>query len=45
MGVSAKTVIKQELTMEGVRRRRGSIRKWEVLMGLYWSFEGDGGTH
>ena len=45
MGVSAKAVIKQGLTMEGVRRRRGSIGNWEVLMGLYWGFEGGGGAH
>ena len=45
MGESAKTAINQGLTMEGVRRRHGSIGKWEVLMGLYWSFEEDGGAH
>ena len=45
MGVSAKTAIKQGLTMEGVRRRHGSIGKWEALMGLYWGFEEDGCAH
>ena len=45
MGVSAKTAIKQGQTMEGVRRRPGSIGKWEALMGLYWGFEGGGGAH
>ena len=43
MGVSAKTTIKQELTMEGVRWRRGSIGNWEALMGLHWGFEGGRG--
>ena len=45
MGVSAKTAIKQGLTMEGVRRRRGSIGNSEALMELYWGFEGSGDTH
>ena len=45
MGVSAKTAIKQGLTMQGVRRRRGSIGKWKALMGLSSGFEGDGGSH
>ena len=42
MGVSIKTAIKQGLTMEGVKRRHGSIGNWEALMGLYWGFEGAG---
>ena len=45
MGVSAKTAIKQGLTMEGVRRRYGSIGKSEALMGLYWDFERGGCAH
>ena len=45
MWVSAKTAIKQGLTMEGVRRRHGSIGKWEALMRLYGGFEEDGGAH
>ena len=45
MGVSAKTAIKQGLTMGGVRRRSGSIGQWEALMGLYWGFERSGGAH
>ena len=45
MGVSAKTAIKQGLTMEGVRRRRGSIGNWGALMELYWNFEGGGDVH
>ena len=43
--VSAKTAIKQGLTVEGVRKRRCSIGNWETLMGLYWGFEGGGGAH
>ena len=45
MWVSAKTAIKQGLTMVGVRRRHGSIGKWEALMRFYWGFEEDGGAH
>ena len=45
MGVSAKTAIKQGVTMEGGRRRCGSIGKWEALMGLYWDFETGGCAH
>ena len=45
MGVSAKTAIKQGLTMEGVRRRRWGIGNWGALMGLYWDFEGGGDAH
>ena len=45
MGVSAKTAIKQGLTMEGGRRRRGSIGNWGALMILYWGFERNGDTH
>ena len=45
MGVSAKTAIKQGLTRGGVRRRRGSIGNWEVLMGFYWGFKGGWGAH
>ena len=43
--MSAKTAIKQGLTMEVVRRRRGIIGNWEALMGLYWGFEWDEGAH
>ena len=45
MGLSAKTAIKQGLTMEGARRRRGSIWNWGALMGLYWGFDGGGDAH
>ena len=45
MGETARTAIKQGLTVEGVRRRRDSIENWEALIGLYWGFEGGGGAH
>ena len=43
--VSAKTSIKQGLTVEGVRKRCCSIGNWEALMGLYWGFEGGWGAN
>ena len=45
MGVTTRTAIKQGLTMEGVRTRRGITGNWETFIGLYWCFEGCGGAH
>ena len=42
-GDERKELTMEGLTMEGVRKRRGSIRNWEALIGLHWGFEGGRG--